>query len=116
MTKSQNTKNIKSKKRIQKLLMTKPHFPLKSIIKQNRETDKIFRSHRINLNIHFKTSPRVSQLRADVILKQITDSIKFHYVFRLAFQPKFVKLNEQVTVEMMKIINCWLVKIDIEHM
>ena len=52
--------------------------------------------HGVHFNIHFEASPRVLQLRPDVILEDVTDSVKLHDILRLTFQPELVKFNEQV--------------------
>ena len=52
--------------------------------------------HGVHFDIHFEASPRVLQLRPDVILEDVTDSVKLHDILRLTFQPELVKFNEQV--------------------
>ena len=50
--------------------------------------------HRVNLNVHFEASSGVRELRPDVVLKQVSDSVELHDVLGLALQPELVKFNE----------------------
>ena len=52
--------------------------------------------HGVHFDIHFEASPGVLQLRPDVILEYVTDSVELHDIFWLTFQPKLIKFNEQV--------------------
>ena len=54
------------------------------------------RLHSIHLDVHFEESSGVLQLGPYVVLKQVSNPIELHDVPRFAFQPKFVKLNEEV--------------------
>ena len=44
----------------------------------------IYPSDGVHLDVHFKASPGVLQLRPDIILEQVSDSVELHDIFGLA--------------------------------
>jgi hypothetical protein len=54
------------------------------------------RLHSIHLKVLFEESSGVLQLAPYVVLKQVSNPVELHDVPWFAFQPEFVKLNEEV--------------------
>lgn len=71
--------------------------------------------HCVHFNVNFEQSSCVFQLRSDVILKQVSYPIELHDVPWFTLQPKFVKLNEEVAVEVMEVFQGWSPLVEIEQ-
>ena len=54
----------------------------------------IDRLHCVHLNVDFETSPKILELRSNVVFKEISDSVELHNVLGLTLQPEFVEFNE----------------------
>jgi len=58
----------------------------------------------VNFDVDFEACPLVGKFGANHIFEQVSNSVELHNISRLAFQPKLVKLYEQITVKMMEVI------------
>ena len=56
----------------------------------------LFELYGVHVDVDFEAGGLVVELDPQLVLKEVPDPVKLHYVARLALQPEPVELDEQV--------------------